>query len=166
MRFALIFLFSLNAIALEIPKGLTKSDRTEMVRILGLNSATKILSNPYPLGGYSGLEVGYSLEFVNVRDMRRLGCAPGSLGCLNTNLPEETEWRYSRLTVGKGLYSDVDAFFSFMPPVGGVNVSGRLCTVAVACGDLTLKDSSAFVRSIFSIVIGFLPRMMTFIVLV
>ncbi len=125
MRLWLLLLLgtSLTTHALEIPKGLTSSDRKEVVRTLGLNSATKMLSNPYPLGGYSGFEVGYSVEFVNVRDMRRLGCTPGSPGCANTGYSEETEWRYSRLTIGKGLYSDVDVFFSFIPPAGGVNVS-------------------------------------------
>jgi len=125
MRLALfiIALFTFHARTLEIPKGLSSSDRKEVVRTLGLNSANKVLSNPYPLGGYSGFEVGYSVEFVNVRDMRRLGCAPGSPGCANTSLSDETEWRYSRLTVGKGLYSDVDVFFSFIPPTDEVTVS-------------------------------------------
>jgi hypothetical protein len=109
--------------ALEIPKGLNSDDRDEVIRILGLNSASKALSNPYPLGGYSGFEVGYSVEFINVRDMRRLGCAPGSAGCPNTTLPDDTEWRYSRVTIGKGLYNDLDVFFSFIAPMGGVRVS-------------------------------------------
>jgi hypothetical protein len=115
--------FAVPAQALEIPKGLTSDDRKEIVRTLGLNSAMKTLSNPYPLGGYSGLEFGYSVEFVNIRDLRRLGCQPGSPGCANTSSSDEAEWRYSRLTFGKGLYHDIDAFFSFMPPMGGVRVS-------------------------------------------
>jgi hypothetical protein len=121
---AWILAFSpVNTGALEIPKGLTSDDRKEIVRTLGLNSATKTLSNPYPLGGYSGLEFGYSVEFVNVRDIRRLGCQPGSPGCANSAGSSESEWRYSRLTFGKGLYYDIDAFFSFMPPMGGVRIS-------------------------------------------
>lgn len=124
MRFWLLCLFiPIFSYAFEIPKGLTASDRREVVRTLGLNSANKVLSNPYPLGGYSGFEVGYSVEFVNVRDMRRLGCQPGSPGCGNTSYSDETEWRYSRLTIGKGLYNDVDVFFSFIPPTGGTRVS-------------------------------------------
>jgi hypothetical protein len=109
--------------ALEIPKGLDVSDRKEVVRIIGLNSANKMLSNPYPLGGYSGYEFGYSMEFISVRDMRRLGCEPGSLGCPNTSESDETELRYSRFTIGKGLYNDVDVFFSFIPPTGGVQIT-------------------------------------------
>lgn len=112
-----------TAQAFEIPRQLSSEDRRDVVRILGMNSATKILSNPYPLGGYSGLEVGYSVEFVNVRDLRRLGCTPGALGCVNTRQSTENEWRYSRLTIGKGLYNDVDLFLHFIPPTGGVGVS-------------------------------------------
>ncbi|MGE0525889.1 MAG: hypothetical protein AB7G93_17135 [Bdellovibrionales bacterium] len=117
------FLFSPVVWAFQIPKGLDSADRKEVIRTLGLSSASKALSNPYPLGGYSGLEVGYSMEFVNVRDIRRLGCTPGETGCPNTGYSDETEWRYSRLTIGKGLYNDIDVFFSFIPPVGGLRVS-------------------------------------------
>lgn len=125
MRLGLLLLAftSFCAHAFEIPKGLSAGDRKEVIRTIGMNSANKMLSNPYPLGGYSGLEVGYSVEFVNVRDIRRLGCAPGSPGCGNTGYSDETEWRYSRFTVGKGLYRDIDLFFSFIPPTGDVNVS-------------------------------------------
>lgn len=112
-----------TALALEIPKGLGAADRDEVVRILGFNSAYKILSNPYPLGGYSGFEFGYSVEFVDVRDLRRLGCEAGSSGCANARLPDDTEWRYSRITIGKGLYDDVDLFFSFIAPAGAVRTS-------------------------------------------
>ncbi len=115
-------LFSSLSQAFEIPKGLSETDRLEIVRTLGLNTATKMLDNPYPLGGYSGFELGYSLEYVNIRDIRRLGCAPGSPGCGNTKYSDESEWRYSRLTIGKGLYNDLDIFFHFIPPVGGVHV--------------------------------------------
>ncbi len=119
----LLSVFSLSAHALVIPKGLTATDRREVVRTVGLNSAPKALSNPYPLGGYSGFEVGYSVEFINVRDIRRLGCEPGAPGCGNTGYSNDTEWRFPRLTIGKGLYNDVDLFFSFIPPTGGVRAS-------------------------------------------
>jgi hypothetical protein len=115
--------FSFSALSFEIPKQLSAEDRSEIVRTMGLSSSTKLLSNPYPLGGYSGLEVGYSVEFINVRDVQRLGCNPGTAGCTNTNRTTESEWRFSRLSIGKGLYNDIDAFFQFIPPTGGVKVS-------------------------------------------
>lgn len=119
----LIFLLAWPVFAFEIPKGLNATDRREVVRTIGMNSAPKSLSNPYPLGGYSGFELGYSLEVINVRDIRRIGCEPGTTGCANTAYSNETEWRYSRLTVGKGIYNDIDLFFSFMPPTGNVRAS-------------------------------------------
>ena len=116
-------LFHPELFAFDIPKGLSASDRKEVVRTVGLNSSNKLLTNPYPLGGYEGFEIGYSMEFVNVRDIRRLGCTPGAPGCANLAYSDDTEWRYSRLTVGKGLYSDIDVFFSFIPPMGPDRVS-------------------------------------------
>jgi hypothetical protein len=79
------------------------------------------LSNPYPLGGYSGFEVGLSMEFIDTRDLRRLGCTPNGGSCPDYH--DDSEWRYSRLTIGKGLYDDIDIFFSMMTPLGGVRTS-------------------------------------------
>jgi hypothetical protein len=116
MRFLLFVLsvFSLNSFAFDIPKGLSAADRREVIRTVGMNSATKILSNPYPLGGYSGFEIGYSLEFINVRDVSRLG---------STSSSNDSEWRISRLTLAKGLYHDVDMSISFSPPSGGMRAT-------------------------------------------
>ena len=100
--------------AFTVPKGLTSADRREVTRTLGLNSANKLLSNPYPLGGFSGWEIGYSVEVIDVRDLREMGRADST---------DESSWRYSRLTVGKGLYGDVDVFLSFVPATGGVPIS-------------------------------------------
>lgn len=111
MLFILSFI-TWPTLAFEIPKGLTAGDRREVIRTVGMNSATKILSNPYPLGGYSGFEVGYSVEFINVRDVTRLNAQS-----------DESEWRYSRLTLAKGLYRDFDMSISFSPPTGNTRVS-------------------------------------------
>jgi hypothetical protein len=104
--------------AYTIPKGLSQSDRLEIIRTLGLNAATKLLSNPYPLGGYSGFEVGYSVEFVDISDIRSVGSRVA-----NGSDSNDTEWRFSRLTIGKGIFNDIDIFFHFIPPVGGVHVT-------------------------------------------
>lgn len=113
----LICTASFSLAAFEIPNGLNATDRREVVRTIGLNSAPKALSNPYPLGGYSGFEVGYSLEVINIRDIRRIGSSG------NNDFSDQTEWRYSRLTVGKGLYNNIDLFLSWMPPTGNVRAS-------------------------------------------
>lgn len=91
--------------AIEIPTGLNLSDFNDVTQILGFNTSTKFLSDPYPMGGYSGFEVGFSTEFINTSDLSRLG-----------NLTEETRnFQYNRITAGKGLYYNVDLFVHFIP---------------------------------------------------
>ena len=58
----LLFFLCGVAAAFDIPKGLSESDRREIILTLGLNSATKMLDNPYPLGGFSGFEIGLSQQ--------------------------------------------------------------------------------------------------------
>lgn len=118
----IITLWLPSVLAIQIPKRLTKPDRQEVVETIGVGGATKMLTNPYPLGGYSGLELGYSIEFINVRDVNRLGCQPGGT-CPNANVSDDNEFRYSRFSIGKGLYHDIDTFFSFAPPIGSTNIS-------------------------------------------
>lgn len=120
---AILLISALRTHAFDIPKGLNETDRNEIVRTLGLNVATKTLNNPYPLGGYSGFEIGYSIEYISIRDIRRTGCEPGTPGCANKKYSDETEWRFTRLTVGKGLYNDIDVFFHFIPPIGNGHVT-------------------------------------------
>jgi hypothetical protein len=121
--FLLALFFSMSAHALQIPKGLTQSDRQDVVETIGLGAAQKMLTNPYPLGGYSGFEVGLSVEFINVREINKLGCSVGSVGCGNTRVSTDDEFRYSRISIGKGLYQDIDIFLTFVPALGGSNVS-------------------------------------------
>jgi hypothetical protein len=116
--------FSLSAVAgLTIPKGLDRNDRDVVTRTLGLTTGSKLLTNPYPLGGYSGLEVGISMEFIDTEALNRLGCEPGSAGCANEERPSNQELSYPRITVGKGLYHDIDVFMHFVPPFQDLNLS-------------------------------------------
>lgn len=100
--------------AIEIPRGLTSADRTEVTKMLGVNTSSKLLTNPYPLGGYSGFEAGVSVEVINVEDLKRLGLKL-------TN--DEREFRYPKISVGKGLYNDIDMFLHFVPPAPGSKIS-------------------------------------------
>lgn len=92
--------------ALELPQNLSKGDRERALRTLAFGSAPKILSDPFPLGGYSGLEVGLSLESLPTQEIGRLGSGV---------LAPQQEATYAKLSVGKGLYEDVDVFLSFTP---------------------------------------------------
>lgn len=103
---ALLTLVSTAQAALQIPTNLSESDRITALKIVGLGTGSKILSEPYPLGGYSGFELGLSLESLPVDDLARLGDGLSS--------PQQ-DVVYPKLTFGKGLYNDVDVFLHFTP---------------------------------------------------
>lgn len=92
--------------SIQIPTGLTKTDREETLRILGFGTSSKMLTDPYPLGGYAGFEIGISLENLPTEDLSRLGA----------RLPApQPEVAFPKFSIGKGLYNDVDLFFHFTP---------------------------------------------------
>lgn len=99
---------------LEIPRNLSEQDRTKATEILGLSSATKLLSNPFPLGGFSGVEVGYSTEIIPTVELSRLGSKTSSQG----------ETSYQMVTLGKGLYNNIDLFVQFAPETQGESIWG------------------------------------------
>ncbi len=105
--FPIIFSISIVAHAVVLlPRNLDHADRQQAIRVLGFGTTAKIVSDPYPLGGYSGFEVGISMENVPVADLGNLGDT--------LPLPQQ-EIAYPRLSVGKGLYNDVDFFIHFIP---------------------------------------------------
>ncbi len=92
--------------AIQLPKNMSVADREEALRIVGFGTSSKILSDPYPLGGHAGFEAGLSLENVVAEDLSRLG---------NGVRPPQQEVLLSKLTIGKGVYNDVDLFLQFTP---------------------------------------------------
>ncbi|HEX4925854.1 MAG TPA: hypothetical protein VFV50_17305, partial [Bdellovibrionales bacterium] len=108
---------SLAAAEISIPTNLSANDRQEALRILGLGTSSKMLSNPYPLGGYSGFEFGLTIESVPVEEISRLGAKlqPGEQ-------PEKT-FNYPKFAIGKGLYKDIDVFLHFIPYNQNTNMS-------------------------------------------
>jgi len=90
---------------LQIPKNMDKGDRKAVVEMLGLSSSMKLLGDPYPLGGYSGVEVGIASEVIATEELSRLG----------NKAPSSNETNYSLLTLGKGLYNNLDIFVQFTP---------------------------------------------------
>lgn len=98
---------------LSIPQGLSSADRESALKILGFGSNFKVLGDPYPLGGYLGVEVGLSHELI----------ATSSIGHLGNGAQEQGDTTYPMITLGKGLYYNVDLFLSFMPLGLGENFS-------------------------------------------
>lgn len=102
--FVLFFSASVNA-GLEIPTGLNMAERRKALEILGLSSTTKLLGNPFPLGGYSGIEIGYTFEVIPTEDLSSLGNKTSS----------QSETVVSALTLGKGVYNNVDLYVQLSP---------------------------------------------------
>ncbi len=98
-------LFVLQAFAFDIPKNLNADQRSTVVHLLGFNTSTKILSNPLPLGGFSGVEVGLAFESI-------------SLGPL-----AQQDLQFPSLSLGKGLFENIDSFIHFVPPIGKSRIS-------------------------------------------
>jgi hypothetical protein len=91
--------------ALEIPEQLTSNDQVKTLEVIGLGTATKFLSNAYPLGGYSGLEISMTIENLNTKEIANLG-----------STAKQTEnSNYPTITIGKGIYNNSDIFFHFIP---------------------------------------------------
>lgn len=113
MNFLVVILFSTFLIsptlaegALKLPSALNSADRQEALKIVGFGTAGKILSDPYALGGYSGLEFGVSLESVPTEDLARLGNRLGA---------PQSDATIPKFSIGKGLYSGLDFFIHFIP---------------------------------------------------
>lgn len=92
--------------AVMIPKNMNAGDRQETLRIIGLGTGTKALTDPYALGGYSGLEFGLSFETVPTEDLARLGSGLAS---------PQADVTIPKFTIGKGLFSNLDFFIHFIP---------------------------------------------------
>lgn len=92
--------------AVRIPRNLDDKDRQAATRILGWGTAGKLLADPFPLGGYSGLEIGVSIVSVPVDDLSRLGAK---------NVGQQDDFTYPKISIGKGLYNNIDTWLHFIP---------------------------------------------------
>jgi hypothetical protein len=109
----IIFLLGIPALgAISIPLNLSDGDQQVMLQNLGFSMAFRPVDNPAPLGLYSGLELGFSLEDMPTGDIGNLG----SRGSTEKSLV------YPRFTLGKGIFDNVDLFFSFAPYSEGTGV--------------------------------------------
>lgn len=104
--FCILFASTNLYAAFSFPTQLDPKDRERITEIIGLGNSTKLNSNPYPLGGYSGVELGYAMEQINTEDVGRMG---------NTSSATKRDLTYSRFSIGKGLYNNFDIFLHFIP---------------------------------------------------
>lgn len=90
---------------LSLPEQMTSIDRRQTLEALGPGTSARILSAPYPLGGYEGFEVGISRHFINTDIFQNLGSGVSS----------QKEFSYPILSLGKGLFYDVDIYVNLVP---------------------------------------------------
>ncbi len=109
-----IFISWQSNAAMTLPKNLNSSDREVTLGTLGFGSSPKLLSSPYPLGGYDGVEVGLSSEYIPLSDVASLGGKSTSRGDIN----------YFNLVLGKGLFYNIDIFVQFIPMPQEESISG------------------------------------------
>lgn len=113
MLFIMLMSWQVSA-AMTLPKNLTANDRESALNILGFGSATKLLSSPYPLGGYDGVEVGVSSEYIPLSDVSSLGSKSDS----------RNDFSYLGVTLGKGLFYNVDVLLELIPLPQDESISG------------------------------------------
>lgn len=97
----------------NIPKNLSYDDRIKVLEILGAGTNSKILTDPYPLGGYAGFEAGIQLDSIPVSDLAQLG----------DGVTEQDQFTYPIISIGKGVYKNVDFFVHFIPSSEGTGIS-------------------------------------------
>lgn len=83
-------------------------DRTKMkslLQVMGPATSSTLLSSPYPLGGWEGFEIGLSKHYLPISYLSELDPA----------LSEQKDYDYPLITVGKGLFHNIDLFLSIIP---------------------------------------------------
>lgn len=89
----------------DIPTQLSDKDERDILKNIGPGTAARLLSAPFPLGGFEGLEVGLSRQAIPLDNLQHLG---------NGTEPQ-SELSYPILTIGKGLFNNIDMFLSLIP---------------------------------------------------
>lgn len=103
----LFFFFQQLSFASKIPLQLDENDQITAARSLGYALSSRVLSNPYPLGGYHGFEFAMSNELIPWTDISRLGVTTTST----------SEFQVKHISFAKGLYNNLDVgmHFSLLP---------------------------------------------------
>jgi hypothetical protein len=97
----------------HLPRQLSESDRKTALNIMGPATNPRLLSSSYPLGGWQGLEIGISRQYVPASYLNSLG----------DQSDPRSDFDFPMLTFGKGLYSNFDLFLSFVPMVQGDSIT-------------------------------------------
>lgn len=105
MFYFVFFFFPFTFAALKIPNGLDHNERKEFMKLIGFASSYKYLAQGYILGGYQGLELATTAENIPFSKTNYLS---------QTSI-EESDRVLQSISIGKGLFQNVDIFFTFSP---------------------------------------------------
>lgn len=103
--------------AFTLPQNLTEVERREIVRTLGFGTSLRNIAEPYPLGGYQGFDLGVSYESIPTGHI-------ASYGSNSSATAQDSSVVLSRLTIGKGLFNNIDVYLSVLPIRQSTTVSG------------------------------------------
>jgi hypothetical protein len=90
---------------LSLPSGLSTGEQQLILQYLGFGSSFHPVDNPYPLGGYSGFEVGVSAHNISTQD----------IGYYGNRTSVDRNVIYPLINIGKGIFDNIDLLFSFVP---------------------------------------------------
>lgn len=117
MKFFTTLIISLSSsvvfASLQIPRSLSSHDRHQALKILGFGGVQKIYSDPTPLGGYPGYEMGFSYDVIQLKTFEELG----------DGIDTQKDLSYVSLSFTKGIFYDVDLGLSFTPLPQGAGVA-------------------------------------------
>ena len=91
--------------SLSLPYNMTDGEQQLVLQLIGFTTSFRPVDNPYPLGGYSGLELGLSMESLSTED----------IGYFGSGASVDRNVVFPRLSIGKGIFDNVDIFFNFVP---------------------------------------------------
>jgi hypothetical protein len=100
-----VLLTNMPAWAFRLPTQMTPSQQRSVTETLAFGSSAKHLTNPFPLGGYSGFEIGVSHQILDASDVAILAGSDGTGRSLGI----------TQLGIAKGVYGNMDFHFNFSP---------------------------------------------------
>jgi hypothetical protein len=136
--------------ALTIPSGLSDKDQRDILNTLGPATAARLLSAPYPLGGSEGFELGLGRQYMPTESLSTFG---------NKTEPQEG-LSYPIITLGKGLFNDVDMYLSAIPFTQSPNLTHFSAQTRIA--HWYSKTSPLIISSAFHIGSTTLKNQVTF----
>ncbi|MBK9294347.1 MAG: hypothetical protein IPM57_07860 [Oligoflexia bacterium] len=150
LTLALILLFPKTSYAvISIPSSLSAGEQELVLQTLGFGTSFRPVNNPYPLGGYSGFEMGLSANNIPTQD----------IGLYGGGSSVEKNVTYPLISIGKGIFDNIDILFNFIPYgestgigiyAGALRWSFFQATFVPASFGLLLHGSSTNVNNVFN----------------